>query len=1083
MYKKLLLTGVLLSFFSSLSLAQDEQVTVIGSLIKGTPIDSGSPISTFNAEEISAQGNLNIVELIKMVPGSSGVDGEANQFGSNGSEGISNINLRGLGTNRTLVLINGKRQVTVPSRTGAGRSVNLHDLPMSALSRIEILKEGAAATYGSDAIAGVVNFITDKDFEGLRVNFGAKEIPNAQGEANEFSITYGTELNDGTNFLLSLGAQFKPEYYSKDTDFTKYTHNIRAGGNPVGGWSSIGNPGTFLFQTDDGNPATGAYEADGVTVGKDGVVALGDPGCNRSGGYHDTGGAAAQVHLFTDPSKENNPDTGTITDAVAGTVNEAQVGNAINLGGFQGLCRYNYAYFDNVQEEQKNQQLWMEFNGEINNQNFHVEFAYGKTDVPQYATSPAYPPNNPNSTFVPNNHPALQALYVQNPAFLALVSKNELNGPTITDDSSPAPVHLMRTRAMASSGNPNGNPNGAETAFRKYDTYRFAFGFDGELAEGIDYSTSLNYSMTENSATFSDTLQWKYTASLFGYGGPTCGYEVTDMGSAATGYAPTLSNGTTTVTPTDLLASSTRPAGCGYLNVFSNAFEQAKQPYWGRTNDNGDNQIPASAGAPLGSPAGKNPLYLAEHANSAEFMQWMVDEGQSATESSLLTFDFTMQGVMASLAGGDAAWAFGYERREYNLEAKLEAVPGRTPTNELKDIFDGDKYPCLLPGDNRDATKRAACLAGNPIGPFMFLAPTYGRDQSQEIDSLFTEFALPITDTFDMQIALRYEDYGTVDSVDPKIVMRWAPTDDITLRFTGQTTFRAPHPDEVWDKRYTQLSYVNQTEAFKAVDITGNANLDPEEATTYNIGVITDFGTDNWTATVDYYNFEFDNPIIFENHQQLANAYAAGGAAKKAVQAQIYGPENKNDGSFDAKDIGRIKANFVNGPATETDGVDIFVKYEDDYRNGVISAGVEAAYVIDYSVDAYSIGGNQVAAPYECAGYFNINNTCRSMPDLKAKGFVNFTTAEHNFYGAVNYISSYQDRRFSGALGRRVDIEPHTTIDGTYTYSWDDFAMSFSVYNITDELPPFTYWEMSYDANTHSPLGRFIKVGFTYNMQ
>ena len=71
---------------------------------------------------------------------------------------------------------------------------------------------------------------------------------------------------------------------------------------------------------------------------------------------------------------------------------------------------------------------------------------------------------------------------------------------------------------------------------------------------------------------------------------------------------------------------------------------------------------------------------------------------------------------------------------------------------------------------------------------------------------------------------------------------------------------------------------------------------------------------------------------------------------------------------------------------TETDGVDIFVKYEDDYADGVISAGVEAAYVIDYSVDAYSKGGVQVAGAYECAGYFNINNTCRSMPDLKAKG-------------------------------------------------------------------------------------------------
>ena len=1065
MYRKLLLTGVLLSFFSSLSIAQDEQVTVIGSLIKGTPIDSGSPISTFSAEEIAAQGNLNIVELIKMVPGSSGMDGEANQFGSNGAEGIANVNLRGLGTNRTLVLINGKRQVTVPSRTGAGRSVNLHDLPMAALSRIEILKEGAAATYGSDAIAGVVNFITDKDFEGLRVNFGAKDIPNAQGEGNEFSITYGTELNDGTNFLLSLGAQFKPEYYSQNSDFTKYTHNVFAGGNPFGGWSSIGNPGTFLIQTDDGNAATGS-----AATGKDPLVLLGDPGCNRSGGYHDTGGAAKQSVKFT------NPD---ITDDPATDTDESQVGAAISLGGFQGLCRYNYAYFDNVQEEQVNHQLWMEFNGEINNQNFHVEFAYGKTDVPQYATSPAYPPNNPNSTFVPNNHPALQRLYAQNPNFLALLSKNEFNGSTVTDDSSPAPVHLMRTRAMASSGNPNGNPNGAETAFRKYDTYRFAFGFDGELADGIDYSTSLNYSMTENTATFSDTLQWKYTAALFGYGGPTCGYEVTAMGTEATGYAPTLSNGTTNVSPTDLITTTNRPAGCSYLNVFSNAFEQAKQPYWGRTNTNGDNQI----GTELGGRVGPNPLYDANFANSAEFMQWMVDEGQSSTESSLLTFDFTMQGVMASLAGGDAAWAFGYERREYNLEAALEAVPGRTPTNEKKDIFDGDKYPCLLPGDNRDATKRAACLAGNPIGPFMFLAPTYGRDQSQEIDSLFTEFALPITDNFDMQIALRYEDYGTVDSVDPKVVMRWTPTDDITLRFTGQTTFRAPHPDEVWDKRYTQLSYVNQTGAFKAVDITGNANLDPEEATTYNVGIITDFGTDTWTATVDYYNFEFDNPIIFENHQQLADAYAKGGASKTAVQAQIYGPGNVNDGTFSAADIGRIKANFVNGPSTETDGVDIFVKYEDAYGDGMMAVGVEAAYVIDYSVDAYSIGGSQVAAAYECAGYFNINNTCRSMPDLKAKAFVNYTTAEHNLYGAVNYISSYIDRRASGAFGSTIEIAPHTTLDATYTYSWDDFNMSFSVYNLTDELPPFAYWEMSYDPNTHSPLGRFIKVGFTYNMQ
>ena len=1042
MHKKLLLAGILFSFFSSLSFAQDEQVTVIGSLIKGTPIDSGSPISTFNAEEIAAQGNLNIVELIKMVPGSSGMDGEANQFGSNGAEGISNVNLRGLGTNRTLVLINGKRQVTVPSRTGAGRSVNLHDFPMAALSRIEILKEGAAATYGSDAIAGVVNFITDSDFEGLRVNIAAKDIPNAQGEANEFSITYGTELNDGTNFLLSLGSQFKPEYYSKNSDYTKYPIS----GNPYGGWSSIGNPGTFVIKTDDGNAAT-----------NDPSIDLGDPGCNASGGYHDfTKGQSADF-----------------------TNSNGDVVSSINLGGFQGRCRYNYAYFDNVQEEQKNNQLWMEFNGEINNHNFHVEFAYGKTDVPQYATSPAYPPNDPNSTYVPNIHPALQNLYTQKPDFKTLLAKTELGG----DGTNPAATHNMRTRVIASAGNPTtANPNGAETAFRKYDTYRFGFSFDGELANGIDYSTSLNYSTTENTSTFSDTQAHKYTAALWGYGGPNCGWEVTALGDANNGYAPTLTKDG--VSEVASLVTPTNKPGCSYLNVFSNAFEQAQQPYWGITNAiNGDAQI----GTTKGEQVGKNPHYVEALGNTDEMLRWIVDEGQSSTESSLLTLDFIMQGVMGSLAGGDAAWALGYERREYNLEGKLDAVPGRNSYNEKKDIFDGDKYPCLLPSKNRIEAERIACLADAPVGQFMFLAPAFGRDQSQEIDSLFAEFALPITDEFDMQLALRYEDYGTVDSVDPKVVMRWSPTDDITLRFTGQTTFRAPHPDEIWDKRYTQLSFTNQTGAFKAVDITGNPNLDPEEATTYNFGVITDFGTDTWTATVDYYNFEFKNPIIFENHQQLANAYDSSDAqVKAAVQSQIYGPGNSNQGGFAASQIGRIKSFFVNGPQTDTDGVDIFVKWEDVYADGIMSAGVEAAYVIDYSVAAYSKNGAQVAPAYECAGYFNLSNTCRSMPDLKAKAFLNYRTDAHNFYGAINYISSYQDRRattniFKGT--RNVEVNPHTTVDATYTYSWDDFDMSFSVYNLTDELPPFAFWEMSYDPNTHSPLGRFIKVGFTYNMQ
>ena len=136
-------------------------------------------------------------------------------------------------------------------------------------------------------------------------------------------------------------------------------------------------------------------------------------------------------------------------------------------------------------------------------------------------------------------------------------------------------------------------------------------------------------------------------------------------------------------------------------------------------------------------------------------------------------------------------------------------------------------------------------------------------------------------------------------------------------------------------------------------------------------------------------------------------------------------------------------------------------------------------------------GAVQIAGAYECAGFFNIENPCRSMPEIKGKFFLNYQEDQHNFYGAINYISAYDDRRSTAAGcsktltdGVCTEIAAHTTVDATYTYSWDDqFDISFSVYNLTDELPPFTVWEMNYDAYTHSPLGRFFKAGFTYRMQ
>ena len=1027
MYKKLLLTGILFSFFSSLSFAQDEQVTVIGSLIKGTPIDSGSPISVFNAEEIAAQGNLNIVELIKMVPGSSGMDGETNQFGSNAAEGISNVNLRGLGTNRTLVLINGKRQVTAPLSSGAGRSVNLHDLPMAALSRIEILKEGAAATYGSDAIAGVVNFITDSTFEGLKVNVAAKGIPNADGIGNEFSITYGALVGDDVNFLLSLSQQNKNQIAAKDTDYAIRPYSA----SDKGGWSTLGNPPTFVWA--DGAPAN-------AVLGLGGFSYLSDPGCNNAGGLNTPLGAfGTQVEA----------------DAALG-----------------GLCRFQYTYFDNVQEDQENSQLWMEFNGNADGNDWHFEFAYGKTDVPNWATSPSYPPSNPSTNTIPDSHPAMTQLCTDYATFCDALTDANYGG----DGTNRSAYHRLRVRAIGAAGNPfSGSENLAEIESRGYETYRMAFNIEGDLTDDVQYSAGLGYSNSEGTLTSSDTRQDKFLEGLWGFGGPNCDAHITGLRTSASDLTPTFATTSTgQAIATNVVNSTTRPTGCEYYNPLSNGVKQGMQ-----------------ANQTTGERVGVNPDYEASLANSVALQRYIVDRRKTVSTSELLTLDFIVQGTMGSLAGGDAAWAFGYERRDYNLETTTPSEAGPGPNNAKTDIHNGVKYPCPTMAGNATAAGRAACAA-NPIGLFMFLAPTFEFDTDQSIDSLFTEFALPITDTFDMQLALRYEDYGEKDSIDPKVVMRWTPIDALTLRFTGQTTFRAAHPDETSATRVTALQYVNQAGAFKAVDLTGNTNLDPEEATTYNVGFVTDFGDDRWIATLDYYDFDFKNPIITENHQQLMNAYAAGGAGKAAVQSQIYGGDNlANDGSFGAAAVGRITANYINGPATTVNGIDLYIKYEDDYANGVISAGLEANYVAKYSVDAYMKGAVQIAGAYECAGFFNIENPCRSMPEIKGKFFLNYQEDQHNFYGAINYISSYDDRRSTAAgCGKTLtdgvctEIAAHTTVDATYTYSWDDqFDISFSVYNLTDELPPFTVWEMNYDAYTHSPLGRFFKAGFTYRMQ
>ena len=133
-----------------------EEIVVTGSFIRGTPTDAALPVAVLSAETLQRQGSPSTLELIKALPVSNGVLGETNQFDARaqGSEGSGSVNLRGLGSQRTLVLMNGRRMPINPLGQVASGIVDTNIIPAAAIGRLEVLKDGAAATYGSDAKIG-----------------------------------------------------------------------------------------------------------------------------------------------------------------------------------------------------------------------------------------------------------------------------------------------------------------------------------------------------------------------------------------------------------------------------------------------------------------------------------------------------------------------------------------------------------------------------------------------------------------------------------------------------------------------------------------------------------------------------------------------------------------------------------------------------------------------------------------------------------------------------------------------------------------------------------------------------------------
>lgn len=185
------------AFFTSQASAQNDEneeveeqgkITVTGSRIKRSDIEGDLPVTVITREELELSGESNAADFIRNTTFNS-AGSYRPQSGSTGA-GLATVSLRGLGTARTLVLVDGRRL----AKSGiSGRSSDLTQIPMGAIERIEILSDGASAVYGSDAIGGVINVITRDDYQGVEIMIGGAEveIPSEGGEREEGSVIFG----------------------------------------------------------------------------------------------------------------------------------------------------------------------------------------------------------------------------------------------------------------------------------------------------------------------------------------------------------------------------------------------------------------------------------------------------------------------------------------------------------------------------------------------------------------------------------------------------------------------------------------------------------------------------------------------------------------------------------------------------------------------------------------------------------------------------------------------------------------------------------------------------------------------------
>jgi iron complex outermembrane receptor protein len=940
------------------------EVVVTGSYIRGTPIDAALPVTVIRAEELEKQGSPTALDFIRSLSASQGTVGESNGQGVAEGGGAVSINLRGLEAGRTLVLFNGRRLPISPVPL-LGVDANL--LPLAAVGRFEVLKDGAAATYGSDAIAGVVNFISKRGLDGLSLEGSYTGIEDTDGDYST-SVAWGRST-DAFDFLISAGYRHRSELKATERGFAVPPYDPTAG---LGGLSASGSPGAFIIPS--------ASPVPNVFV---------DPGCQSLGG-------------------------------------------ALVTTGFPPQCQLRFARFQNLVEREEDYDVYAEFNAPLGDfAKLHVEGFYAAHDVPEENASPSFPatkgpgasvqrqfglpvdPANAPTFLIPLNNPGLRSL-------LPTLTATQAAGITAAGG---VIGNGLLFRSIGVGGNPLFENEGIQRE-RFGDAIRFSAGLNGDLGN-IGWDLALTYGENTRRVRTPLILTTRLQFAFAGFGGANC-----------TGNVP------------GAIAN-----GCYFLNPFSTGIAA--------------NVATGEVNRPLGMGGTFDPSTV----NSREVIDYLFEDLGTDETTEVFVADLVFDGETdIELPGGNIAWALGGQFRQDGYE------------RELNDLTNLAITPCADSVLDPNATCSIA------TGPFDFQGGLREANVDSDVYGIFTELRLPLLKSLQAQVAFRYEDYGgaTGSTTNPKVALRWQATDWLALRASAGSTFRGPVLFQTLGPPLTTLQFAPLFGAVRPFDNFGNPDLKPEQADSFNVGLL--ISTGSVFASIDYFDIHLKDKVLNESGPDVLTAFFGtvrtpenncGQPGYEALQARF----TFQNGVCSAQNLLRTRANAINAPDERIKGIDVSLSYVfENVLGGSLQTGLDGTYNLEYERDPFFIEGIRVAT----AGgrdFVGTRGGIQGLPELRGSAFVEYSASLHNLRVTGHYVDGVTDLQDAARdpNGKLDEVASYFTTDVVYRLGLaDDLSLTGAVFNIADRDPPRAkLLDYNYDPFFYNPVGRAFKVALT----